>query len=787
MRDKDAWAPLIAYFDAHYPLQPSVQSPLPQIAVSMSDGTTAWIPSQEGVQQGDPLGPAFFAFGLSEVMHRMHELTGNNAMLFTAAYLDDINLVGSADCLLTGLRAVVRAVEDTESGLKLNGSKCQFYFPRDFQDRREHLQEGSKKWLKETKPPQIVPAEEGILILGTPVGSKQFVRQQLKKVVEKVQIPKIRAMAELPPQYHMLLLRHCGVAMVGSLLRGAHPNESLDACHEHDRAIREGLAKICRDVDEVDDPMWHIAKLPLRLGGLGLVSAKELRHVGFMAATVSTLSHLLQNRSFCRLAGLPGSNEDTLPPGPIESVRHFQEAYTLQGCRQALDLVKEQVAYVCDPESGVRPGLPGLQSRMQNQAQALSLTVEDALQRTLQAPKEKIQRKYAEVSHWAKCQQVFVSMEEKKRPRFQSQMQYGANGWLMAAPSERALQLQPHEFVWSVEKWLGAKTNWDDDMMECTCTGKAHSNKWDHINSCRMGGGLIRRHDNVKLAVGEMCRAAGLTIAFEERAKYEGTGNGGPDITVNNFPSAGVNTFIEVSVTNPTSHAESGKIPLYAAAKACTMKQEKYASIAKNNGMQLRTAVVESPGAFSTPLRSLISEVVAVAKKNGKENDVPTTATWLARSFRPYHTQRISVALRRGAYDMAVSCTQRLKKSPTIVHKRKATSKGVTAAHAESKQDVSSACSENADHEPHIAVDVGSSTTRPISLDSNQDASSSLEEVLQDFEEGEAMDCVDDDFDDTASDVTVCPTPQYSTVEPQSQEFQCVGPDTSVASAACTS
>jgi hypothetical protein len=100
---------------------------------------------------------------------------------------------------------------------------------------------------------------------------------------------------------------------------------------------------------------------------------------------------------------------------------------------------------------------------------------------------------------------------------------------------------------------------------------------------------------------------------------------------------------------------------------------------------------------------------------------------------------------------------------------------------------MSSSCSENADHEPHIAVDVGSSTTRPISLDSNQDASSALEEVLQDFEEGEAMDCVDDDFDDTASDVTVCHTPQYNTVEPQSQEFQCVGPDTSVASAACTS
>ena len=39
----------------------------------MADGTTHWFLSREGVRQGDPLGPSFFAVGLQAVLTALNE------------------------------------------------------------------------------------------------------------------------------------------------------------------------------------------------------------------------------------------------------------------------------------------------------------------------------------------------------------------------------------------------------------------------------------------------------------------------------------------------------------------------------------------------------------------------------------------------------------------------------------------------------------------------------------------------------------------------------------------
>ena len=72
--------------------------------------------SEEGIQQGDPFGPALFALGLDE-------LTREVESGFNVWYLDDATLGGSPDVVLRDVRRLVTALGAI--GLEINSAKCE--------------------------------------------------------------------------------------------------------------------------------------------------------------------------------------------------------------------------------------------------------------------------------------------------------------------------------------------------------------------------------------------------------------------------------------------------------------------------------------------------------------------------------------------------------------------------------------------------------------------------------------------------------------------------------------
>ena len=67
------------------------------------------IPSEEGVYQGDPLGPFLFALSMHSVINRLQKKHSNLTIL---AYLDDIFVVGYSqqyESVLTDLRNCLMA------------------------------------------------------------------------------------------------------------------------------------------------------------------------------------------------------------------------------------------------------------------------------------------------------------------------------------------------------------------------------------------------------------------------------------------------------------------------------------------------------------------------------------------------------------------------------------------------------------------------------------------------------------------------------------------------------
>ena len=57
------------------------------------------IASERGVQQGDPLGPLFFALALQPLLQQLHEGISDQGLHLAYSYLDDLNLAGEQEAV----------------------------------------------------------------------------------------------------------------------------------------------------------------------------------------------------------------------------------------------------------------------------------------------------------------------------------------------------------------------------------------------------------------------------------------------------------------------------------------------------------------------------------------------------------------------------------------------------------------------------------------------------------------------------------------------------------------
>ena len=142
---------------------------------------------------------------------------------------------------------------------------------------------------------QMEPSQRGIVIMGTPVGTPEFVLQQLEqKVVEhETFLQRIPELMDLHCAW--LLLLFCGVARANFFLRTVSPALSHSFAARHDEQIWRcspilwALAQIA---------VCHSAKitalLQLAVGGLALRSATKLRFAAHWASWADTIKMVNQ-------------------------------------------------------------------------------------------------------------------------------------------------------------------------------------------------------------------------------------------------------------------------------------------------------------------------------------------------------------------------------------------------------------------------------------------------------------------------------------------------------------
>jgi len=258
--------------------------------------------SKEGVVPGDPMGPIFFHIAMS---HYMDELRGMFKNVIAPSVHDDVHLVGSAD-QVTAFYVYLRGKRDEEAGhildveaeaaklgditselgLRLNPLKCRVW--------RATALSNEDALKFSSLQIQIVPASEGLVVLGSAIGSDHFIKSFLQSSVDNIgkvgrDLGDLYTMATTGGHWAIA----AGIYRAVQLVLGAmfnHHTRQLDPAMVHPFAVMveniqlEVIGKIAGfDVATLSPTSRTRLLLPWRLGGMGLTATASIANVAYVA------------------------------------------------------------------------------------------------------------------------------------------------------------------------------------------------------------------------------------------------------------------------------------------------------------------------------------------------------------------------------------------------------------------------------------------------------------------------------------------------------------------------
>ncbi|KAJ0900450.1 putative RNA-directed DNA polymerase [Helianthus annuus] len=242
--------------------------------------------STTGVQQGDPLGPLLFALALHPLITRVQEQC---RLLFHAWYLDDGTIIGPVREVAKALEVISR--EGPSLGLQLNVQKTELFWPSC----------NGEKFVAGLFPEDIGRPKLGVKLLGGAVSrDRDFISDMAVKRASRA-VDLMRVLPQLKnPQCELLLLRSCmGVAKLIFGHRTCQPSYVGAAVTLFDEGLRQAIDDIVvgRGGAFFGDLQWRLASLPIKEGGLGLLSAGDVSSFAFVASRVQSLElqdHILR-------------------------------------------------------------------------------------------------------------------------------------------------------------------------------------------------------------------------------------------------------------------------------------------------------------------------------------------------------------------------------------------------------------------------------------------------------------------------------------------------------------
>ena len=193
----------------------------------------------EGGDQGDALMPALFCLAMHSALVDLKADLGDDAIV--VAYLDDIYIIVPVD---HAARAVERARHHLAEhcGIQVHQGKLKAYCPN-----ASSAQHGLGAY--DTNDNEVwvhngTLDEQGIMVVGTPIGTPEFVqsRLDLRLDAQSLLTAEIELLEEV--QHKWLLNYYCAVPRINHLLRTLPPEEVLPFAQAHDLHVQDVVARL---------------------------------------------------------------------------------------------------------------------------------------------------------------------------------------------------------------------------------------------------------------------------------------------------------------------------------------------------------------------------------------------------------------------------------------------------------------------------------------------------------------------------------------------------------------
>ena len=531
-----------------------------------------------GLHQGCPLSGHLYGLAQQPILEAIEaEVPSLDAHVW---YHDDGNAVGTVEELAKVVDIVRR--EGPRRGLHLSAAKD-----------KSTVWSASCLGPGEADPLQrgIPRVEEaGVILLGTPVGSTDFVKAAFESKLEK-----IRSLTSLlsglhQPHVEFVLLRSClALPKIVFLLRTTDTSGFKHLLAEFDRITREALSQILGGA--LTDQGWDQAKLPVSMGGVGLRAAED-------HASAAYATSLLSSLPLCRKILKTTLTEEeeaafTLPPSILADLS------SAMGDNVSTDTMK------CLNQKSASLQVDLNNSRLLSESFATEGNV-----------------------------------RETARLASVSQAKSHCGDWLNVIPSPGlGLLLRPPEFVASLRYRLGHPIFTSDGP--CPACRQHSDRLGDHAMNCAWQGERISRHNSLRDTIHSTAVSAGLGPTREGRFLLPGQGAKPADVLIPHW-TGGKDTALDVTVINPLQAAEvqgAATTPGNALTVAHERKMTKSWAACNAQGIVFTPLAAESLGAWH-PVA--IAEVVklgkAYARHTGEEE----------QSSIQHLFQRLSVALMKG-------------------------------------------------------------------------------------------------------------------------------------------
>ncbi|XP_065315305.1 uncharacterized protein LOC135924185 [Gordionus sp. m RMFG-2023] len=204
------------------------------------------ISSEEGIQQGDPLGPLLFTIGIHDLIKN---LKSNFQLDLNLWYLDDGSFGGSLSNVMSAIEYV--EMEASKIGLSLNRKKCEI----------------SSLNNKDFIPPldfTIIPHEE-LCLLGSPIGfSTSFCQKTFDDLIQSLS-NSLKNLPHLPKHQFFFLTKNVFFYLNSYIYLNLPPFSSLN----------------------FSDFNWSLASMPAYRGGLGLSPPFLMAIACFLSSRIS--------------------------------------------------------------------------------------------------------------------------------------------------------------------------------------------------------------------------------------------------------------------------------------------------------------------------------------------------------------------------------------------------------------------------------------------------------------------------------------------------------------------